>query len=66
MLTPQTPADAFADLNLVAAVQSVTIASPPVVKFTLKTNEGVPVVGFGTTSKTSTQTIASYPNLAFS
>lgn len=66
VLTPQTPAETFASLNLVATVDSVTIASPPVVKFSLKTNEGVPVVGFGSTSKSGTATVASYPNLAFS
>jgi OmcA/MtrC family decaheme c-type cytochrome len=44
----------------------VTIASPPVVNFKLATKQGVPVVGFGSTSKASTATVASYPNLAFS
>jgi OmcA/MtrC family decaheme c-type cytochrome len=37
-----------------------------VVNFKLATKTGVPVIGFGTTSKSSTATAASYPNLAFS
>ncbi|MGZ9032714.1 MAG: hypothetical protein ACXW2G_15180, partial [Burkholderiaceae bacterium] len=44
----------------------MTIASPPVVNFKLATKQGVPVIGFGSTSKSSTATVASYPNLAFS
>ena len=66
VLSPQTPPATFAALDLVATVQSVTIASPPVVTFKLATTEGAPVIGFGTTSKSSTATVASYPNLAFS
>jgi len=51
---------------MVGTVTGVTIASPPVVTFKLTTAQGVPVVGFGSTSKSSTATVASYPNLAFS
>ncbi len=65
-LTPATPAAEFAALDLTATVTGVTIASPPVVNFKLATKQGVPVVGFGSTSKSSTATVASYPNLAFS
>jgi OmcA/MtrC family decaheme c-type cytochrome len=66
VLTPSTPAAQWAALDLSgSSVTSVTIASPPVVNFRLATAEGVPVIGFGTTSKTATQTIANYPNIAF-
>ncbi len=64
-LTPTTPPAEFAALEMVGTVTSVTIASPPVVNFKLATKQGVPITGFGTSSKTSSQTIASYPNLAF-
>jgi OmcA/MtrC family decaheme c-type cytochrome len=57
---------AFAALQIQATVTSVAIASPPVVKFKLATADGTPIVGFGSTSKSSTATVASYPNLAFS
>ena len=66
VLTPTTPPAEFAALDLTATVTSVTIASPPVVNFKLATKQGVPVVGFGSTSKSATATVASYPNLAFS
>ena len=66
VLTPTTPPAEFAALDLAATVTSVTIASPPVVNFKLATKQGVPVVGFGSTSKSATATVASYPNLAFS
>jgi len=66
VLTPTTPPAEFAALDLNATVTSVTIASPPVVNFKLATKQGVPVIGFGSTSKSSTATVAQYPNLAFS
>jgi hypothetical protein len=45
-----------------ATVTSVTIASPPVVEFTVTDAVGNPVVGFEKlTSKSSTATVASYP-----
>ncbi len=65
-LTPNTPPADFAALKIVGTVTSVTIASPPVVNFKLATDQGVPITGFGSTSKSSTATVASYPNLAFS
>ncbi|MGZ6141117.1 MAG: hypothetical protein ACXWLA_10600, partial [Myxococcaceae bacterium] len=46
-------------------VTSVTIASPPVVKFKVTDAAGVPIVGLGNTSKSSTATVAGYTNLAF-
>jgi len=66
VLTPNTPAAEFAALNIVGTVTSVTIASPPVVNFKLATNQGVPIIGFGSTAKAATASVASYPNLAFS
>ena len=48
------------------AVTGVTIASPPVVNFTVKNAAGIPVVGLGNTTKSATATVASLPNLAFS
>ncbi|MCX7178491.1 MAG: OmcA/MtrC family decaheme c-type cytochrome [Proteobacteria bacterium] len=44
---------------------SVTIASPPVVKFTVKDQNGNPVVGLGAKSQSSTATIAALQNLNF-
>src|SRR5262249_12665207 len=47
-------------------VQSVTIQSPPVVRFTVKdATTGLPVVGLGNTSKSSTATAAGLTNFAF-
>jgi OmcA/MtrC family decaheme c-type cytochrome len=66
VLTPTTPAAEWAALRLAGTVTSVTIASPPVVNFRLTTDQGVPVIGFGSASKASTAKFASYPNLAFS
>lgn len=65
-LTPSTPAATFADLNITATVTGVTIASPPVVRFKLADEQGRPIIGFGSTSKSSTALVASYPNIAFS
>ena len=66
VITPSTPSAEFAALDLSGStVTSVTIASPPVVNFKLATAQGAPVIGFGSTSKSSTATVASYPNLAF-
>jgi hypothetical protein len=42
VLTPNTPPEEFAALNIVGTVTSVTIASPPVVNFKLATDQGVP------------------------
>jgi OmcA/MtrC family decaheme c-type cytochrome len=65
----QTPSDAdtaaWAALQPQVTVQSVTIASPPVVKFTVTDQNGIPIAGLGNISKSSTATVASYPNLAF-
>ena len=66
VLTPTTDPETFANLKITAKVTSVSIASAPVVNFTLADEQGRPIVGFGTTSKSSTAKFASYPNLAFS
>jgi OmcA/MtrC family decaheme c-type cytochrome len=64
--TTLTP-DQFAALSPTVAVDSVKIASPPVVTFRiLDATTGRPITGFGSTSKSATATVASYPNLAFS
>ena len=61
-------ATAFAALTPVAAVGGVTIASPPVVTFSLAdgatTNN--PIVGWGLTTQNSTATVASQAFLRFS
>ena len=56
---------AWAALVPKATVTSVTIASPPVVNFTVTDDAGHPVIGLGNTTKSGTATVASLPNLAF-
>jgi OmcA/MtrC family decaheme c-type cytochrome len=56
----------WADLQPTVTITSVTIHSPPVVNFMVTDPFGNPVVGLGNTTKTSTATVASYGNLAFS
>ncbi len=58
-------AEAWAAMEPTVTVSSVTIASPPVVNFTVKDGFGRPVVGLGNTTKSATATVASLPNLAF-
>ena len=48
-----------------ATITGVTIASPPVVTFRVTDANGTPIVGLGSTSKSATATVASYPNVAF-
>ena len=52
--------------KLVRSGLAVTIASAPVVHFSIADLDDNAVIGFGTTSKSSTATVAQYPNLAFS
>ena len=59
-------AAAWAALVPKATVASVTIASPPVVNFTVTDDVGHPVVGLGNTSRSSTATLPGYTNLSFS
>jgi len=61
----QANADAWAELQPAVTITKVTIASPPVVDFTVVDAFGNAVVGLGNTSKSSTATAASYPNLSF-
>ena len=56
----------WADLEPTVTITSVTIASPPVIKFNVTDGFGNAVVGLGNTSKSATAVVASYPNLAFS
>ncbi|HET9157849.1 MAG TPA: hypothetical protein VFN91_14345, partial [Myxococcaceae bacterium] len=56
----------WANLKPQITVQSVTIASPPKVTFTVTDDSGAPIVGLGNTSKSSTATVAGLTNLAFS
>ena len=58
-------AAAWADMQPTVTVTGVTIASPPVVTFSVMDSFGKPVIGLGNTTKSSTATVASYANLAF-
>ena len=58
-------AQVWSDLQTTVTITGVTIASPPVVSFTVVDSFGNPVVGLGNTSKSSTATVPSYPNLSF-
>ena len=60
-----TNAAAWADLQPTVTVTGVTIASAPVVSFTVFDSFGRAVVGLGNTSKSATAVVASYPNLSF-
>ena len=59
-------AAAWADMQPTVTITGVTIASPPVIKFTVVDSFGHAVVGLGNTSKSATAVVASYPNLSFS
>jgi OmcA/MtrC family decaheme c-type cytochrome len=65
----ETPTDAasaaWAALAPNVTVQSVTISSPPIVKFTVTDAAGIPIAGLGNTSQSSTQTVPGLTNLAF-
>ena len=56
---------AWAALTPQVTVQGVTLSSPPVVRFKVTDATGLPVVGLGNTSKSSTATVAGLTNLAF-
>ncbi len=62
--TPDAAA-AWAALAPQVTVTSVTINSPPVVKFTVKDATGKPIVGLGNTSKSSAQTVPVLTNFFF-
>ena len=59
-------AAAWESLEPTVAVTGVTIASPPVVSFTVTDAFGKAVVGLGNTTKANGAKFASYPNLSFS
>ncbi len=65
-LTANTPPATFAALAPKVNVGRVTIASPPVVHFSITDIDGNAIIGFGSTAKSATATVAGYPNLAFS
>ncbi|CAH2030195.1 OmcA/MtrC family decaheme c-type cytochrome [Trichlorobacter ammonificans] len=56
----------WSDLSLKAEVLSVAINSPPVVKFKVSDGAGNPVVGLAQSSKSTTNKLATYPNVSFS
>ncbi len=58
-------AAAFQALKPQITVQSVTISSPPVVKFTVKDANGNPIVGLGSKSQSSTAIVGNLTNLNF-
>ncbi|CAH2031779.1 hypothetical protein [Trichlorobacter ammonificans] len=57
--------DQWSDLAPKGEVLSVSINSPPVVKFKVTDANGNPLVGLGNSSKSSTATVASYSNVSF-
>jgi len=58
-------AAAWESLEPTVTVTGVTIASPPVVNFTVSDSFGRPVVGLGNKTKANGAKFDSYPNLAF-
>ena len=58
-------ADQWANATFTGEVTGVTIAGAPVVTFKVSDAAGNPVVGLGSTSKSSTATVAGYTNVAF-
>ncbi len=65
-LTANTPAATFAALAPKVKVGRVTTAGAPKVDFSITDADGNAIIGFGSTAKSATATLASYPNLAFS
>jgi OmcA/MtrC family decaheme c-type cytochrome len=59
-------AEAWENAKFSATVSKVTIAGAPVVEFSVSDSNGAAVVGLDkVTSKSSTATVASYPNVSF-
>ncbi|MEI8162618.1 MAG: OmcA/MtrC family decaheme c-type cytochrome [Betaproteobacteria bacterium] len=56
---------AWKALEPTIAVTSISIASPPVVKFTVRDAAGKAVIGLGSKSQSSTATVAALTNLGF-
>jgi OmcA/MtrC family decaheme c-type cytochrome len=66
-LTANTPAATFAALAPKVNVGRVTISGgAPKVDFSITDTDGNAIIGFGSTSKSATATVASYANLSFS
>jgi hypothetical protein len=64
-LTAATSPDTFAALQVKVTLGKITVDGPPKVYFSLTDTDGNAIVGFGSTAKSATATVASYPNLAF-
>ena len=60
-----TTSAAWAALQPQVTVTGVTINSPPAVKFTVKDAAGAPVLGLGNRSQSSSATVSSLTNIAF-
>lgn len=66
-ITANTPPATFAALAPKVTIGKVTIAGgPPTVDFAVTDIDGNAIIGLGSTSKSATATVASYPNIAFS
>ena len=66
-LSASTAAADFAALKPVIKVGGVSVVdSAPVVAFSIADANDNPIIGFGSTTKSATAVVASYPNLAFS
>ncbi|MEQ1806863.1 MAG: OmcA/MtrC family decaheme c-type cytochrome, partial [Burkholderiaceae bacterium] len=59
-------AAAWAALQPQVTITGVTIASPPVVDFSVKDASGLPILGLGNRSQSATATLPGLTNLAFS
>lgn len=64
-ITANTPAATFAALSLKVNVGKIVITDKPVVNFSITDADGNAVIGFGSTAKSATATVASYPNISF-
>ncbi|NRF71077.1 OmcA/MtrC family decaheme c-type cytochrome [Aquincola sp. S2] len=66
-LTANTPPATFAALAPKVTIGKVTIAGgPPTVDFAVTDVDGNAIIGLGSTAKSATASVASYPNIAFS
>ena len=64
-LTANTPPATFAALKLKVNVGKIETAGAPVVNFSLTDSDGNAVIGYGSTAKSATATVANYPNISF-
>lgn len=66
IVTRNTPADTFAALAPRVTIGRVTLdGGKPKVDFAIADVDDNPIIGIGSTAKSATATVASYPNLAF-